>query len=159
MTCESRYRRLYFGCCRYSNRYRVCKPARLLIICSYDCECSINLFTNPNPFEVTNNTRWKSLFSKMCKDIPAEWCLQIQPRYDRTCVFVSVTTPYYWNKAWRVQDCSTASQRWEWASWDVPRTLGIVSLCVMHINAASKHYYYYYYLWGGTESLGICSSP
>jgi hypothetical protein len=22
-----------------------------------------------------------------------------------------------------------------------------------------KYYYYYYYLWGGTESLGICSSP
>jgi hypothetical protein len=21
------------------------------------------------------------------------------------------------------------------------------------------NYYYYYYLWGGTESLGICSSP
>jgi hypothetical protein len=21
------------------------------------------------------------------------------------------------------------------------------------------YYYYYYYLWGGTESLGICSSP
>jgi hypothetical protein len=21
------------------------------------------------------------------------------------------------------------------------------------------HYYYYYYWWGGTESLGICSSP
>jgi hypothetical protein len=28
-----------------------------------------------------------------------------------------------------------------------------------NIRIKTNYYYYYYYLWGGTESLGICSSP
>jgi hypothetical protein len=29
----------------------------------------------------------------------------------------------------------------------------------IYLNYYYYYYYYYYYWWGGTESLGICSSP
>jgi hypothetical protein len=57
--------------------------------------------------------------------------------------------------AW-VELCEMASRR---SQQTCLCSMSASHICGVYRKVCMYVYYYYYYLWGGTESLGICSSP